>query len=269
MKAFLQILFCLLFSYKGYTEDFKTLGLPIDKKWAEKRYKKREKGQKIRICVVVNNFGIHYGVSNLILNRIPREFSLSISPYANDINRLLRKINLNAHDCLFIQPMSTFSDTDDTQDPYRLNIHYDDDRLFLIVDRTLKLMPCKAIAVSSDHASPVLKNFKTLTHLLCALKEKKLPFFSPEMALDNDLRRICKAHEIPCFEADYYITNIMPYADVLEILKRAKELAIKTGFLLLAVDAQYFNIKEVVDWLQKFPQEKIELISLKDVIDEE
>lgn len=232
----------------------------------QKRYKRKNPQDKIKICVVVHHFGKHQGIANNILNMIPPSFALSISPYFKIPNDVMDKVKFLKHSLLFIQPVGGFEEKESFQDPYRLNIYYDVARNRSIFENTIKQAPAEMVAMCADQGSLVFKDEQVVEALLEFLKEKKLPFFMPEMALNHDFHKICQKHCIPFFEADYFIKDDMDYDMVSKLLEQAKDLAEKTGLLILAVEEQFFNTKMVVDWLQKMPQTEMQLIGFEELV---
>lgn len=232
----------------------------------EKRYKHKPKDQKVKICVIIHNFGKHDWISNNILNRIPPAFTLSLSPYHALSKDLMNKVKHLKNNIIFIQPVSNFNNKDSLEDPYRLNIFHDQEQNRLIALQTLKIIPLKIIGLSTDQGSFVLQNELNIKPLIDYLKEKNCPLFLPEMPINHNIHKICDKFKVPLFTADYYIKKECSNEEITLLLEQAKDLAFVTGFLLLAVEENIFNVKTVIDWLQKMPQNDIELISFKDVI---
>jgi polysaccharide deacetylase 2 family uncharacterized protein YibQ len=261
-----KIVFCKLFFFFLIFPLCAQDDFLLQKEIIEKRYKLKSKDQKVKICVVIHNFGKYDRISNNILNRIPSSFALSLSSYHSLSKELIEKIKILKNPVLFIQPVGHFNNNDSLEDPYRLNIFHDNNQNRLITEQTLKTIPLKIVGIATEQGSFVLQNEINIKTLLDYLKEKKIPLFLPEMPINHNIHKICAKFEVPLFEADYYVKKEFSFEEVLVLLERAKDLAFVTGFLLLSVEEHIFNVKTVIDWLQKMPQDEIELISFKDLV---
>ncbi|CAO5675815.1 MAG: hypothetical protein NEHIOOID_00593 [Holosporales bacterium] len=237
------------------------LKAPIDHDWIKKRYKKRKDSDPVHVCVIVHNLGMHKQIAKKILHILPSAVCVSMSPYPQNLDDLVKQIAKDDHDLLFVQPVSYYRNTSSPVDPYRVDLQNLQSKNTTSAQNTFKKMPQGVKAIIAEEASPVLKDEQALLPILEGLKEKKIPIISPEMALDDDFRNICKKHEVPCFEADYYIDIEKKYEEVVGILERALNLATTTGTLLLVVDAHLFNVKEVLEWIQKNQNATFKLIS--------
>ncbi|CAO4837383.1 MAG: hypothetical protein CNLJKLNK_00842 [Holosporales bacterium] len=260
------LLFLLFLLFPFCVAQNTCLKAPIDHDWIKKRYKKRKDSDPVHVCVVVHNLGMHKQIAKKILHILPPAVSVSISPYPQSLDDLVQKIAKDGHNLLFVQPVSYYRNTSSPVDPYRVDLQNLQNKNIISAQNTFKKMPQGVKAIIAEEASPVLKDEQALTPILDALKEKKIPIISPEMALDDDFRNICKKHNVPCFEADYYIDFEKKYEDVVGILERALNLATTTGTLLLVVDAHLFNVKEVLEWIQKNQNTTFKLVCLDDYL---
>lgn len=260
------IVFCKLFLFFCILPLSANDSFLLKKDLIEKRYKHKPKDQKIKICVVIHNFGKHDRISNTVLNRIPGDFAISLSPYHALSKDLIKKVKALKNNVLFIQPAGHFNNTDNLGDPYRLNIYHDKVQNDIVIGQTLKTIPLKTVGIAMEQGSFVLQNEENIKTLFAYLKEKNHPLFLPEMPLNHNIHKICEKFKVPIFEADYYVKKEYTFDEVTAILERAKDLAFVTGFLLLAVEEHIFNVKTVIDWLQKMPQDEIELVPFKDLI---
>lgn len=242
------------------------LKAPLDHDWIKKRYKRRKSTDPIHVCIIVHNLGMHKQIAKNILQILPTNICISISPYPEELKDLTEKIIKDGHDLLFVQPVSFYRNTSNPVDPYRVDLQNLQNKNTTSAQNVLKRMPPSTKALIADEVSPVLKDEEALTPILEGLKEKKIPIISPEIALDDDFRTICKKHSIPCYEADYYIDANKKYEEVTELLDRALLLATTTGTLLLVVDAHLFNVKEVLEWVQKNQNDTFKIISLHEYL---
>jgi polysaccharide deacetylase 2 family uncharacterized protein YibQ len=261
-----SIVFCKLFFFFLILPLCADDSFLLKKDLIEKRYKHKSKDQKIKICVIIHNFGKHDRISNIVLNRIPGEFALSLSPYHALSKDLIKKVKILKNNILFIQPTGHFNNSDNLGDPYRLNIYHDKVQNDIITEQTLKIIPLKIVGIAMEQGSFVLQNEENIKTLFDYLKEKNRPLFLPEMPLNHNIHKICEKFKVQLFEADYYVKKEYAFDEVTALLERAKDLAFVTGFLLLAVEEHIFNLKTVIDWLQKMPQDEIQLVSFKDLI---
>jgi len=264
LKAFLIFLLLIssLFARKELCVDW-----PFDEKWISRRYHKRKESDPIRICVIVHNFGLNPYQDGKILDLIPGAFSLSLSPYNGYTRRYLQSLTDLGHNLLYIQPLGWYRQTNDAMDPYRVDVRHKPETNQINVERNLRLKPDGVLGIMVDEASPVLKDEETLKIILSEVKKYGLPIVSAEMAIDDDFRKYCEKEKIIVIEADYYITNKMDKFEIGQLLNRCEDLAVKTGCLLIAVDATALHVQEVTQWLAKFSSQPITLLSLKEYID--
>ncbi|CAO5683322.1 MAG: hypothetical protein HEEMFOPI_00914 [Holosporales bacterium] len=244
-----------------------SLKLPVSKEWVKKHYGKRNEKSEMKLCVIINNFGMNQKVARSVLRIIPKEFTLAMAGYQKISSPILEYIAREGHETLYIQPVQPYRESHSTQDPYRMNIEYDVNMNKGIVLKTLMLMPEKALGVIFDEPSALLKDQQALSPLLFELKEKKLPLISPEMPIDDETRKICEDVGVKFYQADYNISKDLPLKNISEILLRLKDLLQKTGYALLVVDADIERISLLMDWLQLLlKDEKINLISFREVL---
>nr|MBP9752336.1 divergent polysaccharide deacetylase family protein [Pseudomonadota bacterium] len=238
--------------------------------WVKKHYKKRNENEDIKLCVIINNFGMNNKVTRSILRIIRKEFSIAISPYQKLQKNSLDYMKREGHEELYIQPVMPYRETHSTQDPYRMYMEYDSQMNKGIVLKSSLLIPESAIAVILDETTPLLKDKNSLNILLDALKEKKLSLVSPEMPIDDEARKICENASVPFYQADYNISKFLSVKEVSELLNRLKDLLQKTGYALLVVDADIEKVVLLMDWLQLLLKDgKIKLISFKEVMCDE
>jgi polysaccharide deacetylase 2 family uncharacterized protein YibQ len=269
------ILTCFLFITSLNAEQKKEeklscrLEVPISKEWAKKHYKKRCDGDDIRLCVIVNNFGLIEKKARSLLRIMPEAFSLAISPYKLPSQKIMKSISNNGHNIIFLQPVAPYRNTHSTQDPYRMSADYEPSQNKGISLKTTMLIPKDVVGVMVDEISSLLKDKNSLSLLLENLKEKKLPLILPEMPLDNESRSICESMDVEIYEADYYISKFSTENEASETLNRLKDLLLKTGYALLVIDEDIEKISTLIDWLQLFLKDQpLKLISFKEVLND-
>ncbi|MBP9753119.1 MAG: hypothetical protein KBD31_04865, partial [Proteobacteria bacterium] len=131
MKFFVIIFFIMghVFALKATEQESNEklecqLNFPIGKEWVKKHYKKRNENEDMKLCVIINNFGMNNKVTRSILRIIPKEFSIAISPYQKLQKNSLDYIKREGHEELYIQPVMPYRETHSTQDPYRMYMEY-------------------------------------------------------------------------------------------------------------------------------------------------
>lgn len=232
---------------------------PLQKEWLEKRYTKRDTKTKVKLFFIVHNLGFNASTTAKILKILPKNISISLTPYVKQSKDTLKIIKQKGHHVLWVQPMELYRQPNTVSDPYRLSRYKDKQHNIESVTNTLSDMPGSTVGVIADETSPVLRDEETLLTLLLELKKRKLTLLSPEMSVNSEFMNLCHTHGVKCDEADYSISRTDTPSNVVSLLNRAKELGEQTGYAICVIDAHMPYVVTLLEWCSRLDKKQFEL----------
>ena len=232
---------------------------PLKNEWLEKRYTKRDENSKVKLFFIVHNLGLNYATTTKILKILPKNISISLTPYVKQRKNTLKIIKQKGYDVLWIQPMELYRQPNTVSDPYRLSRYKDHKYNLESVINTLSDMPGSTVGVIADETSPVLRDEEALSTLLLELKKRNLPLLSPEMSVNSEFMDLCHTHGVKCEEADYAISRNHTPSDVISLLNRVKELGEQTGYAICVIDAHWPYVVTLLEWCSRLDKKQFEL----------
>lgn len=232
---------------------------PLKKEWLEKRYTKRDMKNKVKLFFIVHNLGLNLATTKKIIEMLPKNISISLTPYVKPNQSILKIIKQKGCHVLWIQPMELYRQPNAASDPYRLSRYKDQKHNIESVTNALSDMPGSTVGVIADETSPVLRDEETLSTLLIELKKRKLSLLSPEMSVNSEFMDLCSAHGVKGDEADYVISRTDTASDVVSLLNRVKDLGEQTGYAICVMDAHTPHIVMLLNWFSRLDKEQFEL----------
>lgn len=234
---------------------------PLKKDWLEKRYTKRDTNSKVKLFFIVHNLGLNTTTTKKILEILPKEVAISLSPYVKQSENILKTINKREGPVFWIQPMELYRQPNDVIDPYCLSRYKEKAQNINSITNSLSDMPNCVTGIIAEETSPVLRDEETLSILLTELKKRKLPLLSPEISVNSEFMNLCDTYGVTCDEADYFISRTNTESDVVSLLNRVQELGEQTGYVVCVIDAHMPYVVMFLDWYNRLNKEHFELSS--------
>lgn len=204
-----------------------------------------------KVAIIIKNVGINSINTNLIINRLPAEISLSFSPYTMSLSENVKKARTAGHETYvdILLPSRDFARTD--SGPQALNFNKSIDENMDILESIL----AQDIAVGGfticDGIDDPEYN-KYFLSIMEMLEKRGLLLLDATHGLNIGSNNIKGLDRV---RADVVIDNDFNRNSIKERLEQAEKKALKNGSVVVVIEPKPVVVLEVYNWIKTFSQQ--------------
>jgi polysaccharide deacetylase 2 family uncharacterized protein YibQ len=209
-----------------------------------------------QVAVVLTGIGL-YG-SNKLLELIPFQTTLSISPYAHAYPS-----GLNLYEVWLDAPLESITMNGNNLGP---QVILTDDPVS-IKQYAAKMNEFSNIkGIVAEEGSRFTSSYKDMDSFLSTLHFKGHMYLDSKRALASPWRRVCNSLNMPCLETDFTFFRDQNTQELHNILDMAEKMALQTGWVVIKIPFYPPLIPQVANWIQSLKIKKIELVPLSSLM---
>lgn len=201
-----------------------------------------------RVAVVIRNMGINSSNSDLIINRMPENVSLSFSPYASSLSDSIKKARENGHETYFDMLLPTDYVREDVG-PKAISWKNSSENNQRILENILAINAVSGGFIVRDGLSADKQFAPLMTDIMKMLESRGLVLVD---STTNDNIEQLNAEGLDRVKADIVIDKESGKEAVLEMLQQAEQLALQNGSVVIVMDPKPIAVLMVAQWLKSF-----------------
>lgn len=204
-----------------------------------------------KVTVVISNMGVNQINADLILDRMPDNVSLSFSPYAASLEKLIEKARGNGFETYLdiVLPSRNYLLEDSGQ--YALNFSEEPEYNIAILENMLSKKIAVGGFVLRDGIDDEAYN-KHFVAIMTMLEKRGLLLLD---ATHKENVSVTNVSGLDRVRADIIIDNEFDKKIIEQQLQRAEQIAYRNGSVVIMVDPKPVAILAVADWINTFSKQ--------------
>lgn len=216
------------------------------------------------IALIMSNMGLSATATNLALNTLPKQVSLTFSPYAPDLQIWLQKASEMQRETLIFIPMESASYPQEDPGPRALSSRLSDDENNDNLNWVLKKAK-GSVGVINFMGSRFLTDKKRLEPVLETLRKNQNIFIETIVTDKSVVPALAGEIGLPYLSVDLKIDNDTTDDSIREQLSQLEKIAKKRGFAIGIAEPYPLTINTIKSWAAGLAKRGIVLAPLKTV----
>ena len=204
-----------------------------------------------KVVVVFKNLGTNRYNTDLIIQHVPANVSLSFSPYATETVDAIKKARTFGHETYLdmLLPSRDFAKTD--SGPQALNFNKSvSDNIDLLEEQLSQEIVVGGFVVNDGIDDDVYDPY--FQSIMEMIKKRGLLLFDATHGKNIDKNNVSGLDRV---KADFVIDHDFSRASIRRKLEQAEQYALKTGNVVIVSDSKPVAVLEIVNWLQTFSKQ--------------
>jgi len=217
------------------------------------------------ISIIISGLGISKSLTMKAIegeNTLPKSFSLAFSPYAPNVEELIKTANNSGFKTIILAPMDSVEYPKKDAGARALSSRFSDDKNKENMDWILS-RGNGSIAVMNFMGSRFLSDKKRLEPNLKIIKDKEFMFIENPTGVGSKADIIAKNINLPYIRADLEIGDILNKNKINEELSKLEDIANKKGYAVAIVKPYPFIFDILKTWSKKLFKRDIILTNVK------
>ena len=201
-----------------------------------------------KVAVVIKGSGFDPMALDKISQAFDSEISMSFSPYAAEVGTRILTARQNGHETYMDLLLSSKDFLKSDSGPLSMSLTISDAESIKRLEKTLSPgAPIGGVVINDGIADE--SNRYTLTQILAAINRRGLLVI--DATHGNGIEQIT-IKGLPRRKADIIIENLLDRNLIREEIKKAENIALSRGQVLLVVEPKPVILKEIYDWIKTF-----------------